>query len=65
PEVTGYRSSLYFLEELASDSELAARFRQTFVIKAFPLLNPDGADMGHWRHNAGGIDLNRDWENFN
>jgi hypothetical protein len=27
----------------------------------FPLLNPDGVDEGHWRHNAGGIDLNRDW----
>ena len=27
----------------------------------FPLMNPDGVDLGHWRHNAGGIDLNRDW----
>ncbi|SMO51563.1 M14 family metallopeptidase [Gracilimonas mengyeensis] len=65
PEVTGYLASLIFLEELTSDSELAQRFRQTFVIKAFPMLNPDGADMGHWRHNAGGVDLNRDWQNFN
>jgi hypothetical protein len=29
------------------------------------LVNPDGVDNGHWRHNAGGIDLNRDWEDFN
>jgi hypothetical protein len=65
PEVTGYIASLFFLEELASDSELASEFRETFVVKAFPLLNPDGADMGHWRHNAGGVDLNRDWQNFN
>jgi hypothetical protein len=28
-------------------------------------MNPDGVDNGHWRHNAGGIDLNRDWANFN
>jgi len=24
-------------------------------------MNPDGVDLGHWRHNTGGIDLNRDW----
>jgi len=65
PEVTGYIASLFFLEELASDTDLANRFRKTFVIEAFPMLNPDGVDMGHWRHNAGGVDLNRDWENFN
>jgi predicted deacylase len=65
PEVTGYLASLIFLEELTSDLELAKEFRKTFVVKAFPMMNPDGVDMGHWRHNAGGIDLNRDWENFN
>lgn len=65
PEVTGYLASLYFLEELTSDTELAQTFRETFVVKAFPMINPDGVDMGHWRHNAAGIDLNRDWKNFN
>ncbi|MEX2605292.1 MAG: M14 family metallopeptidase [Gracilimonas sp.] len=65
PEVTGYLASLYFLEELTSDSDLAKKFRQSFVIKAYPMVNPDGVDMGHWRHNAGGVDLNRDWKNFN
>jgi len=29
------------------------------------LMNPDGVDNGYWRHNAGGIDLNRDWTFFN
>ena len=29
-----------------------------------PLVNPDGVDLGHWRHNTGGVDLNRDWEAF-
>ena len=28
-------------------------------------MNPDGVDLGHWRHNAGGIDLNRDWSVYN
>ena len=65
PEVTGYLASLIFLEELTADNELAKEFRETFIIRAFPMLNPDGVDKGHWRHNAGGVDLNRDWENFN
>ncbi len=65
PEVTGYLASLIFLEELTAENELACKFRETFVVKVFPMLNPDGVDMGHWRHNAGGVDLNRDWENFN
>ena len=65
PEVTGYLASLYFLEELVAETDLSKEFRQTFVIKAMPMINPDGVDNGHWRHNTGGIDLNRDWENFN
>lgn len=28
------------------------------------MLNPDGVDEGNWRHNAAGVDLNRDWEFF-
>jgi cytosolic carboxypeptidase protein 6 len=28
-------------------------------------MNPDGVDSGHWRHNANGVDLNRDWGQFN
>ncbi|MGK7371767.1 MAG: hypothetical protein ACNS64_16260, partial [Candidatus Halalkalibacterium sp. M3_1C_030] len=27
--------------------------------------NPDGVQNGHWRHNAAGVDLNRDWIAFN
>ena len=65
PEVTGAIASLYFLQELASDSELAGRFRQNFEVLAYPLANPDGVQNGHWRHNAAGVDLNRDWIAFN
>ena len=28
-------------------------------------MNPDGVDLGHWRHNAGGVDTNRDWSVYN
>jgi hypothetical protein len=28
-------------------------------------MNPDGVDLGHWRHNANGVDLNRDWSKYN
>lgn len=65
PEIPGYLTCLYFLEEIMSDSDLAARFRESFVVLAYPMMNPDGADNGHWRYNAGGVDLNRDWWYFN
>jgi hypothetical protein len=65
PEVTGFLASQFFIEELSSNSELAKRFRTHFITRAFPLINIDGVLNGHWRHNAGGVDLNRDWENFN
>lgn len=65
PEVPGFIFSLHFLERLAGDDELAETFRRYFDIWAFPMMNPDGADNGHWRTNAAGIDLNRDWVHFN
>lgn len=65
PEVTGYLAMKAFIENLSSDSKLARKFRKKFTTYVIPLMNPDGVDNGHWRHNAGGIDLNRDWANFN
>lgn len=53
-----------FYEELLNDSEPSKTFREKFNIITFPLLNPDGTDMGNWRHNANGTDLNRDWIDF-
>lgn len=53
-----------FFEELMANTEIAKQFRNKFNIYTFPLLNPDGADMGNWRHNANGVDLNRDWIDF-
>lgn len=53
-----------FFEALASNTKVANTFREKFNIYTFPLLNPDGVDLGHWRHNAKGVDLNRDWIDF-
>ena len=65
PEVTGTLAALPFLETIAGESDLARAFRRRFAVVAVPLMNPDGVDNGHWRHNAGGVDLNRDWLHFN
>ena len=65
PEVTGFLAMQAFIETLCADTDIAKRFRATYTTYVVPLVNPDGVDNGHWRHNYGGVDLNRDWENFN
>ena len=65
PEVTGYFAMQAFVETILERSKLARDFRGDWAIFVVPLMNPDGVDEGHWRHNAGGIDLNRDWTDFN
>ncbi|MEX0275331.1 MAG: M14 family metallopeptidase [Flavobacteriaceae bacterium] len=65
PEVTGFLAMKSFIETICGDTEQARTFRKYFTVFTIPLMNPDGVDNGHWRHNMGGIDLNRDWENFN
>jgi hypothetical protein len=65
PEVTGYMAMQSFVGELLSESEFSAQFRKEFAIIILPMLNPDGVDNGHWRHNTGGVDLNRDWQFYN
>ncbi len=65
PEVTGYFAFQSFLETILTDNNLTRDFLKKYHIIAFPIMNPDGVDMGHWRHNASGIDLNRDWGVYN
>ncbi|MEQ9165877.1 MAG: M14 family metallopeptidase [Fulvivirga sp.] len=65
PEVTGYMAMQSFVGELLSESELSKQFRKEFGIIIVPMMNPDGVDNGHWRHNTGGVDLNRDWQFYN
>lgn len=64
PETTGTLALMRFVETLVGDSALARDFRQQFNVLLVPLLNPDGVDQGHWRHNQNGVDLNRDWGVF-
>jgi hypothetical protein len=65
PEVTGYLAMKAFVETISSDLKIAKDFRKKFTTYVVPLMNPDGVDNGFWRHNVGGIDLNRDWTTFN
>lgn len=65
PEVTGYFAMQAFVEKIADKSKISKDFRKDWGIYVVPLMNPDGVDGGHWRHNKGGIDLNRDWAAFN
>ena len=64
PEVSGAFAFFAFWETVFGDSPLAVEFRQRYRVLALPLLNPDGVAAGHWRHNLGRTDLNRDWGPF-
>ena len=65
PEITGYLCMQTFIETICSDRPIAKKFRKVYNTYLVPMVNPDGVDHGHWRHNAGGIDLNRDWQAAN
>jgi hypothetical protein len=64
PEVTGGLAMQSFVDEVFTDTALARQFRERFMLVLVPLINPDGVEAGHWRHNLGGRDLNRDWGPF-
>ncbi len=65
PEVSGWLAMKAFTEQLCEMDSTIKAFRNDYVTYVVPCVNPDGVDLGHWRHNAGGVDLNRDWEVFN
>ena len=53
-----------FLNRLVdSDDAVAAELRQKATIHIIPCMNLDGAQRGHLRTNAAGVDLNRAWRN--
>lgn len=63
-EVPGAIAMRDFVDTVLGDSELARDFRRRFTLLIIPLVNPDGVANGHWRHNSGKTDLNRDWGPF-
>lgn len=63
PEVTGVLGLRSFLETLF-DPATAGGGLDRYEWLIVPDLNPDGIERGHWRHNAGQLDLNRDWGPF-
>lgn len=64
PEVTGMRALQAFVDVLAGDDADAVAFRASHRVLVVPVVNPDGVVEGHWRSNANGVDLNRDWGTF-
>ena len=61
PEVSGHLAFDAFIDEMLVENRRNEDFFKQYQLWVFPMMNPDGVDLGHWRHNAGGIDLNRDW----
>ena len=59
PEVTGFFAMKSFIETLVQEGSKNG-FLEKYRVMVYPLMNPDGADLGHFRHNTGGVDLNRD-----
>lgn len=47
---------------LLSDDPEAKRLLDRVIVKAFPLLDPDGCAQGGVRFNRNGYDLNRNWD---
>ncbi len=64
PETTGSRALMAFVDALAADTPETTAFRASTRILVVPVMNPDGMVEGHWRTNANGVDLNRDWREF-
>lgn len=63
PEVTGYLCMKAFVETII-DEGATNGFLEKYRVMVYPLMNPDGVDLGHFRHSTGGVDLNRDWSQY-
>ncbi len=64
PEISGALGMKYFIERIVRDEPLANAFREKYGVLMVPNMSPDGVEYGFWRHNMGGVDLNRDWGPF-
>jgi cytosolic carboxypeptidase protein 6 len=61
PEISGFKALQAFVEKALQANIYSTDFFSKYDIWVFPCLNPDGVDLGNWRHNFNGVDLNRDW----
>ncbi len=64
PETTGAIAMMAFVDRLFAEDELSKQFLARVGVVVYPFINRDGVQRGHWRHNLGGKDLNRDWGPF-
>lgn len=63
PEVTGFLCMKSFIETIIDEGSTNG-FLEKYRVMVYPLMNPDGVDLGHYRHSTGGVDLNRDWSQY-
>lgn len=63
PEVTGFFAMKSFIETIVREGGENG-FLEKYRVMVYPLMNPDGVDLGHYRHGTGGVDLNRDWSSY-
>lgn len=64
PEVPGQLAMYAFVERLLGGVPGGHEKLKSVRLLIMPLLNPDGMVRGHWRGNAAGVDINRDWGPF-
>lgn len=64
PEITGALALFSFVETILSTTKLSEKYLEKYNVLVIPNINPDGVHAGNWRHNANGLDLNRDWKKF-
>lgn len=60
-EVTASFTVEGLMDYLLSDEDDARAIRSSAVVNIVPMVNPDGVDLGNYRDNAAGINLNRVW----
>lgn len=64
PETTGAEAYTAFVRRLLELHAEPMPGMDALGLLLVPVMNPDGIARGHWRGNAAGTDLNRDWAGY-
>lgn len=64
PEATGSLALEPFIEQLLKQFKDNPTLASCVQLDLYPMVNPDGVELGYWRHGTGHTDLNRDWGPF-